>query len=277
MASIDEKMSAITAPPGIHHASFGEVTYRPGGVLGPRIQGDIQFVILHTGSLTVNVDGDDRDLPADYVACLRPGGRERFSFDAERPSRHTWVALGGDAMGTRRVKRWLAGVPFSLPLSSRMEELLKLGLSVQRTPGPGGGAVLRHLGLAFAAAYRQAAAHRLADRPVPKPVERARRCIESRFTESLTLGDIAAEANLSENHLLRQFARHVGTTPIKYLWQVRVERGARMLRDTGLTITEIAYRTGFTTPYHFSRLVKQRLGLPPRQLRQKYWQQRDGQ
>ena len=38
---------------------------------------------------------------------------------------------------------------------------------------------------------------------------------------------------------------------------------ARQLRDKSLTLTDIAYRFGFSSPAHFSRYVQQHLGMPP--------------
>ncbi|MCS7062178.1 MAG: helix-turn-helix transcriptional regulator, partial [Anaerolineae bacterium] len=76
---------------------------------------------------------------------------------------------------------------------------------------------------------------------------------------------------ISAPHLIRLFRRHTGTTPARYWWQLRLERGVELLRETGLSITEIAQRTGFRSSFHFSRLVKQRYRLSPRALRKQAW------
>jgi AraC family transcriptional regulator of arabinose operon len=44
-----------------------------------------------------------------------------------------------------------------------------------------------------------------------------------------------------------------------------------MLRNTGLTVTEISERCGCKNPYHFSRLVKRSQGMPPREVRRQAW------
>ena len=48
----------------------GEVTYPPGGTLGPRRQHDVQLVLLHSGSMTVWVDGAARHAGARTVSLL---------------------------------------------------------------------------------------------------------------------------------------------------------------------------------------------------------------
>jgi transcriptional regulator GlxA family with amidase domain len=63
----------------------------------------------------------------------------------------------------------------------------------------------------------------------------------------------------------------MNTTPARYLWQFRIERGAAMLGETGHTVAEIAYRCGFQNPFHFSRLVKQHFGQSPKEIRRHAW------
>jgi AraC-like DNA-binding protein len=60
---------------------------------------------------------------------------------------------------------------------------------------------------------------------------------------------------------------------MQQLWNVRLREGCRLLRQTGLSIAEVAYRVGFQTPYHFSRHVRQHAGMPPRAYRQSHWEQ----
>ena len=58
---------------------------------------------------------------------------------------------------------------------------------------------------------------------------------------------------------------------MRYVWEARTRRGAQLLRETGLTVSEIAYRCGFQTPFHFSRWVKQVHGMSPKEFRAQAW------
>jgi AraC family L-rhamnose operon regulatory protein RhaS len=51
------------------------------------------------------------------------------------------------------------------------------------------------------------------------------------------------------------------------LWNLRAEKGAFLLRQTGLSVSEIAYQCGYTNPFHFSRHVKAKYGHSPSDLR----------
>ena len=271
MPELGEILSDLRIEPLPAHGWFGEVAYRPGGQLGPRVQADVQFVIVQSGWARITIDGQRRDLPADHVCRLLPDGHEHFQFATDRPTHHSWVALVKADAWPERLLEAVGAAPFSLPLSRRMQDVLDLGLEIHRRQTPSDGPVLRHLACAFCHAYLAAAASQTQPRPLPEPVARARRFIELNYRKSIDLADIAKAASVSENHIVRLFSQHLAHTPVRYLWRVRVHRGADLLRDTGLTISEIAYKVGFSTPYHFSRRVKSQLGVSPRELRQAHW------
>src|ERR671935_562848 len=108
--------------------SVGEVTYPPGGVLGPRRQRDVQLVVLHTGSMTVWVDGAARSAGAGSVSLLLPGHEERFAFAADRPTRHSWVQAHVPAVSAQ-VDARLRALLHALPLSLSMADLERLVLA----------------------------------------------------------------------------------------------------------------------------------------------------
>jgi len=81
----------------------------------------------------------------------------------------------------------------------------------------------------------------------------------------LNLDHIAAALVCSKRYLHMAFAGE-GLTIEKYLWTERLERCRQDLESaagSALTVTEIAFSWGFNSSSHFSRLFKQRFGLPP--------------
>jgi len=272
MPPMMKDLSEITLPEMPDSGHFGEVSYPPGGSCGPRAQVTLQFVVIHTGEAIVQVDGESRPVQPDEVCLVYPGSTTLFQFDKRQPTRHSWADLiyDGKAIDWQPLRDTL---PCCLPLTRRMSVILEAGLSCQLRTGHTDSRVQAHLAGAFFYAYVDAATHAITQKPMPQSVVRARRFIEDHFTDAMDLADIAKAAKVTENHIVRLFNRHIGTTPVRYLWQTRVHRGAELLRSTGLSISEIAYQVGFSTPYHFSRLVKQQLGQSPRDLRQAAWKQ----
>lgn len=85
--------------------------------------------------------------------------------------------------------------------------------------------------------------------------------INDNLSEKLSLEMLAREACFSPYHFHRIFAAIVGETPNAYINRVRLERAANMLQSNpGMSITEIAFATGFSSSAAFSRSFKQHFG-----------------
>lgn len=68
--------------------------------------------------------------------------------------------------------------------------------------------------------------------------------------------------------LFRHCRRRYGRSPTDLLNQLRIERGAALLRDTSLPITEVALLSGFADANYFSKAIRRRLGRSPTELRE---------
>ncbi|MHB1155704.1 MAG: helix-turn-helix domain-containing protein [Phycisphaerales bacterium] len=255
-------------------AYFGDVTYPPGGRCGPRMQMSVQFVIVHSGQAEVTFGREKHLVPANHVCRVWPDVTDLFVFSPDSPTHHTWVDLYFDKP-LRGLKAGLARTPFCLGLTRRMQAVLELGLAAQHAGGPPQRRMQCHLAAVFFYAYIDAAANAGGERPVPETVLKARRFIREHLADPIELAQVAEAANVTANHLVRLFHSHLHITPMRYLWQLRVQRGSDLLRGTGLSVSEVAYQVGFASPYHFSRLFSRRMGVSPRQWREKIWGKND--
>jgi len=85
--------------------------------------------------------------------------------------------------------------------------------------------------------------------------------------QRITLGELAKVAHLSPNHLLRLFKTATGSTPGEYLLRVRLRHAAKLLRQSGLPIGEVAESSGFPDSNYFSRKFRALYGKNPRAYR----------
>lgn len=94
-------------------------------------------------------------------------------------------------------------------------------------------------------------------------MRRVREYVDVHLDESINLGMLAAVAGLSVHHFAREFKQSAGVTPHHYLTQKRVERAQEMLAQTDLSLSEIAYATGFSDQGHLARRFRHMLGTTP--------------
>jgi AraC-like DNA-binding protein len=245
--------------------SAGIVTYPPGGTLGPRAQHHLQLVLVHDGSARILVDDRERELRAGHVGLLRPGHRERFAFDLDDPTRHSWIQARLPELAARFER-----LPEALPLSPALETLTREAVATAAAALPTAPEVLASL--AAAALWRYAGEAERGRPEAPRPVDDARRYIHANLHDpGLTLSDIARAVHVTPEHLIRSFRAAETPTPMAYVWERRVALATDLLAGTGLPLAAVAQRCGFKTPHHFSRRVKQATGLPPGALRRGRW------
>ena len=93
--------------------------------------------------------------------------------------------------------------------------------------------------------------------------------LEHHLDESVSLDTLVHLSGLSPSTLNRAFQRAVGLSPLSYHLRLRSRRAGDMLRSTDLSVTEIAYRTGFSDANYFARQFRKAMGLSPRAYRSK--------
>lgn len=87
--------------------------------------------------------------------------------------------------------------------------------------------------------------------------------VEEHFSEPLTVADVARSALVSESVCVRSFKRLLGTTPIRYVRRLRVEKAATMLLETGLPVGEVGLACGFSDVSYFTQTFRELKGKTP--------------
>lgn len=80
---------------------------------------------------------------------------------------------------------------------------------------------------------------------------------------SPSLGELAAHANLSLHHFIREFRRTFGTTPYRHMLRLRLERARSLLVRSDLPVADVGRSTGFASPAHFTDRFRREIGVSP--------------
>ena len=94
------------------------------------------------------------------------------------------------------------------------------------------------------------------DRAEPVEIWKARKLIEQRSSEELSLTRVAKLVNISANYLSEKFKQTTGINFVDYLTRVRVEKACSLLRDSNERVSEIAFAVGFQSLSQFNRAFK---------------------
>lgn len=101
-------------------------------------------------------------------------------------------------------------------------------------------------------------------------MNRAARRLEERCAEPFGVRQLADELGLSPVQLIRRFRAAYNMTPGDYMTALRLERACRLLRETRMTVEQIASACGYATGYYLSRLFAARIGVTPSEYRKRH-------
>ena len=153
-------------------------------------------------------------------------------------------------------------------------ELLTLGELAQRAARDDAGIGLDEAGWLLAARFAALAGAAPPRQATPSASDRRRAVraalwIEAHATQPLGLEKAAHTAGLSPFHFLRVFTRVLGVTPHQFLVRCRLRLAARMLLETGESVTSVALDVGFEDLSNFVRTFRRAAGSSPSRFRQR--------
>jgi signal transduction histidine kinase/ligand-binding sensor domain-containing protein/DNA-binding response OmpR family regulator len=79
----------------------------------------------------------------------------------------------------------------------------------------------------------------------------------------LSVEVVSKQFGMSRSTLYTKLLQITGQTPVEYIRSFKLERAAILLQKSNMTIAEIGYQVGFTTPNYFARSFKQKFGMLP--------------
>jgi AraC family transcriptional regulator len=88
--------------------------------------------------------------------------------------------------------------------------------------------------------------------------------IDAHFESELTIEQIASHAGMSEFHFYRLFKQIVGLSPYQYILKIRLVKSYQLL-TLGYSVSEVAFATGFSSIFTFSKSFKKMYRVSPSQ------------
>ncbi|NMO00706.1 AraC family transcriptional regulator [Gordonia sp. TBRC 11910] len=244
---------------------------------------DVIFALSGSSAITSR-DSGRGVIDAGHGAVLSPGMRARMTMSDDYGQLHLRIerttldrrldAVLGRPSGAVTV----FDVPLDLgaPSVASWFQFLRLGLRDLDTAGgiaahPLAAAswqdhLLTGLLVSQANSYAGALADRAAGRPARRVLQAVLDYIEEHIDEPMSMADLAGVAGMSTRSLQRAFRDELSTSPTAHVQNLRLDRVHEQLTatDSGeASVTDVAYRWGFTHLSRFAAAYRARFGEPP--------------
>ena len=103
-----------------------------------------------------------------------------------------------------------------------------------------------------------------------RPINQAKRYIKEHFADPISLEEVSSEVGFSGSYFSTLFRKETGKNFLEYLTDVRIEEAKTLLRETRMTIENVAKSVGINDYKRFSKTFKKLTGISPKEYRNLY-------
>ena len=254
---------------------FGWERTEPLHSYGPHTRNHYLFHYVISGKGTLFANEQVYEITGGHGFLIVPGQITTYRADEQEPWEYTWIEFDGlRAQESLRLAGISGNKPVYTPANREAGE--KLCQQMLYIVNSGDAEPIHLIGHAFlflsqlveSSAYQNAQnVRRLRD----FYIKEALTFIEANFQRNITIEEISAFCGLNRSYFGKVFRETMGESPQAFLLHYRMARAAQLLKETRLSVGEIALQVSYDNQLHFSRAFKNVHGVSPREYRQTHF------
>lgn len=244
----------------------GQQSCEKGYTWGPGIRDHYLIHLIVSGKGRYSVNNQVYSLCAGDVFISKPNQLITYSADENEPWEYYWVGFNGSC-----ANRLVCELPFKdnqpvhhcSNLDAAKASLSSI-FSQSGTTAKNEAIMVGYLYIFIAQLMEETSLNESRTAITgSKYVMNAIKYIQFNYSRDISIDDISKSVGVSRSHLYRVFINNVGKSPIDYLTDYRINEACFLLKNSGLSIAEIAVSVGFFDQFYFSRVFKKSKGVPP--------------
>ena len=250
--------------------NVGRQQCTPGYKWGPGVRDHFLIHYITGGKGTYTVGDKERPISAGDVFIVFPGMEISYQADLDDPWSYEWVGFNGsDARALLNASDFAPDrlVMEKIAYGDRLHSCLCAVYDSYGSEFYNTVAMTGHLyGLLALLAEKAEYIDPVRDRDA-EIVRRAIAFIDSRYSYTISIEDVAHFVGVSRSTLFRMFIRYLEISPKEYLERYRIRKASALLRTTDLTVGSIATSVGYDNGLYFSKAFRRMTGQSPTECR----------
>lgn len=220
----------------------------------------MEYIISGTG--TIETPEGIFHPSAGDTYLLHQGQNHNYYADKKNPWTKIWINCYGDLVSTLLTSYGLINTHYlpSTPTENFFRDILTVAKTSPQSQAADSICIIFHKLLQFIYNQKQQSFRHTP----PKAATMMKHYLDEHFQEKVRIDDLARLVFLSHSQVIRLFRTSFGITPMEYVENRRMDCAKIMLKNTNLTVRDIAEQCGFSDEHYFSGYFKKRTGMPPR-------------
>ena len=250
----------------------GKESCTPNHFYGPFIRDHYLIHYILEGQGNFKVDGKTYSLSEGQGFVICPNVITYYEADSINPWHYTWVGFSGC-----KAKEYLlnAGLNRKYPIftytqDTCIEKYIEEMIHINKL---GMGNDLNLLGLLylFLSKLTQNNSHlckTTLETPQNLYIEKALNFIQANYSRNITIGELSTFLSLNRSYLYTLFKKELSISPQQFLIQYRINKACELMKNTNLSISQIARSVGYSDPLVFSKTFKKAKNMSPKNFKQ---------
>lgn len=253
-------------PDNRHHPDDHSFTWNKGRIL------DSYYIVYITKGegLLESAKAEPATVKAGCCFFLYPGVWHRYKPHPHSGWEEYWVGFNGNYPDELMKKGFFSAENAFMEVGLH-EELLQLFHALirnVRTAEVGYRQVVTGITLQILAVLNTVSRYKAPDTDQPsKLISKAKFLLQESIETPVNLQEMVKELPMGYSRFRKAFREMMGISPNQYHLDLRLEKARELLLSTNLTISEVAFKTGFSSIFYFSRLFTHKNGLSPKEFR----------
>ncbi len=232
---------------------------------------EMEVLLMLDGAARLHIDRSVIQLTAGDLVIVPPYTLHRYTIAADRDCRHYCACFDPHVLYDKALAAALENGAVTLPRVLRDEvcaACIRAAFLANEQKADGWALqVIGQLSLFFSRLQETGALVGRHDMPPRSIHGEMFAYIATHYTEEITSADAAAVLHLNPSYFCRLFRQNFGERFLPYLCKYRLEKSKTLLRNTALSVSEIALSVGFGSFSYYSKRFREYTGMTPREYR----------
>ena len=259
----------------------GEEQVRPGISYEYNVGKQAVIHIVEKGTGVLTYEGKNYYLRPGDAFLLQEGMPVKYTASMDDPWQYYWVGFSGSHVSYYLSQSSLLDHPtFHCSKDSRIPLLVDTLCQLSLYPSEKNNRLkdLKQMALLYELMYSMCEEFPKIEpqhsQSMNQPhIQNALQYIDEHYMEPISITDISEHINVSRSYLYKLFIKHLGQSPQNYLIHLRLYYGSLLLKDSTLSITEIAQSVGYSDPLLFSKIFSKHFSIAPSHYRKEHKKQ----
>jgi len=253
----------------------------PNGLIPEAHEHEYEFHYILRGNLDWWVNDQSYEIRPGMIFVTRPGEMHGSCDTSFQPTELYWFQLqvphgrpmkGLSTAETQILRRGLETMSVRLfPASAQIRPCFERILDEHRYPAKGSRIIARTalyqlvlFLLRDAEAFAKGVTH---PQHLSRPIQKALALIDANLEDPPLIEALALEVGMSPSHFRARFRQETGSTPHEHLTRRRIEKAKQLLLQDRWSVTEVAFRLGYSSSQNFASAFNRQTGMAPSSLR----------